>query len=142
MAAAPPPVPCKVDEAVNELLSSDLSYRGEEVSSSVVAYDRALVSIPEAGGRPPRVEDVLDPKGRDIFVGFNEHLLRTPEDWGNLCETSEPVRPYMDVMLRESRPLYEQFIGDLWRRGMLRFTVRPADLVTPFFVKKKMANNA
>ncbi len=43
VAMAPHLVPCNLAEAVNELLASEPSYRGEEISSTVVDYDRALV---------------------------------------------------------------------------------------------------
>jgi hypothetical protein len=129
--------PCTVEEAVNELLSHSHSYTGEEASSTVVAYDKALVSIPAVGATPPQVAEVLDPKGREFFVSFHEHLLRSSEDWGNLCERSDPVRPYMDTRLRSNVALYESFVADLWDRNMIKFTTQPADIVTPFFVKKK-----
>ncbi len=63
--------------------------------------------------------------------------MLSSEEWGRACERAETIVPYMDRRLRSSRALYEQFVKDLYDRGMLRFTTRPADLVTPFFVQKK-----
>jgi len=48
-----------------------------------------------------------------------------------------PARPYWDRKLLKRRATYVHFVIDLKRRGLLRFTRDPLELVGVFFVSKK-----
>jgi len=43
----------------------------------------------------------------------------------------------MDDVLRNDSRAYHDFVGDLWKRGMLKFGGDRRSTVTPFFVAKK-----
>jgi hypothetical protein len=65
---------CTVREAVDAFLSSDISYFGGKVSSTVVSYEHSLVSLPIVGATALQLWQVLDPKGQDFLVNFSEHF--------------------------------------------------------------------
>ena len=128
---------CTEQEAVNVLLSADLSYSGEEIPSTVVSYDRSLVSLPQVGAKIPELREVLDNFGRDFLADYPKNLLLSEAERGSLHEQGVSVKAYMDVRLRQSPQLYLQFLKDLVSRNMLGFTVEPIHLASPFFVAKK-----
>ena len=124
-------------EAVKELLQSSLSYNGEEVSSTLRSYDRDLVSIPQIFSDPIPVAGLLDHHGRETIEDPERCMLLGEDEWGLVVEKQRGFRPYMDEKLRTQPELYHRFVGDLFRAGMLKFSTKPKDLVTPFFVAKK-----
>ena len=133
----PPQQACTVQEAIKELLHVSAAYDGEESSNTVRPYDRDLVSLPDCGDQPIALEHVMDSQGRELVKDPLAFMLRSSEEWGEIIEHDETFQPYMDVRLQADLQLYADFIKDLVDKGMLDFTLRPADMVTPFFVKKK-----
>lgn len=59
---------CTEREAVQELLRCTATYEEDGCMNTVQAYDRDLVSLPEVGGVPVDLAQVLDPAGRDFVV--------------------------------------------------------------------------
>lgn len=133
----PPSQPCTVQEAVQELLRTSSAYDGEETSNTVRAYDRDLVSLPGSGDEPVPLSEVMDDRGRELVKDPLTYMLRDCEEWGSMIEHQKPVKPYMDSRLEADPGLYALFIKDLVDKGMVDFTQRPGDIVTPFFVAKK-----
>jgi hypothetical protein len=124
-------------EAARELLGTASSYDGGTVSSTVVPYDRSLLSIPKVGSIIPAAVDVLDPQGADLVRNFRDSMLLDDTERGWLFEKGGGVRPYMDERMRASEEVYLRFVEDLFSRGMLRFTTTVSEVCTPFCVKKK-----
>ncbi|CAK0853015.1 unnamed protein product, partial [Prorocentrum cordatum] len=118
-------------EAARELLTSSLSYTGDEAKSPVVQYDRSRVDIPRVGSAVPRVETVIDPVGREYLLHFETRMLRSADEWDQIVETEPPIAPCMDDYLRRHQGAYITSVGDLVAAGNLK------DIVTPFFVAKK-----
>ena len=127
---------CTEREAVKELLQTSTSYEGGQMTT-VRPYERDLVSLPDCGAHPIALEQVIDAAGRDFLEDPHVSMMRTAEEWGHIIEKDDVFRPYMDVTLQGSPKKYVMFVKDLIDKGMVDFTARPKDLVTPFFVKKK-----
>ena len=132
-----PTSPCTVQEAVQELLRTNSTYDGEETSNTVRPYDRDLVSLPDCGDQPIPLSQVMDDRGRELVKDPLAFMLRDSEECGKMVEHDETFQPYMDPRLQADSALYAVFIKDLVDKGMFDFTLRPGDLVTPFFVVKK-----
>ena len=128
---------CTEREAVQELLRCTATYEEDGCMNTVQAYDRDLVSLPEVGGVPVDLAQVLDPAGRDFVVDPVAHMMLDEEEWGHVVEQGDFVRPYMDSRLQHDPVLYGQFVKDLYEKGMLSFTAQPLEIVPPFFVRKK-----
>ena len=132
-----PKIRCNTREAIKELLHSPVSYNGDENMTTVRPYERSLVSLPNCGADPIPLHEVLDDDGREVLKGAAFSMLLSEEEWGEIVEKGDFVRPYMDSRLQSDETLYHQFAKDLWEKGMIDFTQQPGDLVTPFFVNKK-----
>ncbi|CAK0792456.1 unnamed protein product, partial [Prorocentrum cordatum] len=84
--------------------------------------------------------DASPPDAAKMIVDFDTHLLKNDNQWGAEVERGlEHIGSYMDPRLRFSRRSYLNFIGDLFRGGLLAW--RRADQVrggiSVFFVRKK-----
>lgn len=132
-----PVKPCKEREAVEELLRTSLSYSGDEAQTSVVSYERDLVSLPQCAAEPVALDQVLDNHGRELIKDTSRCMLLSMEEWGQVCEQNQPIKTYMDVKLQSDLDAYTMFVHDLFLKGMIEFTNNPKDVVAPFFVKKK-----
>ncbi|CAK0907614.1 unnamed protein product, partial [Prorocentrum cordatum] len=81
---------------------------------------------------------VLPPDAAKMIVDFDTHLLKDANQWGAEVERGlEHIGSYMDPRLRFNRRSYLNFIGDLFRGGLLAW--RRADQVRDLgiFVRKK-----
>lgn len=131
-----PVKPCKEREAVEELLRTSLSYSGDEAQTSVVSYERDLVSLPQCAAEPVALDQVLDNHGRELIKDTSRCMLLSMEEWGQVCEQNQPIKTYMDVKLQSDLGAYAMFVHDLFLKGMIEFNSNPKDVVAPFFVKK------
>ena len=122
-------------EAISELLLESPAspyISGEGGTGSVRAYQRDLVSLPEAGAAPLDATVLLDPQGREILDRFESSMF--------VGENGIPVKtitPYMDETLKSSPKAYAEFIVDIFERGMIDFARTATSTITPFFVNKK-----
>lgn len=128
---------CTEREAIQELLQNSVSYSGDEGSTTVRSYQRDLVSLPDCGAAPVPMHQVIDNVGRDMLRDPSASMLLSDSEFGQMMEDGGVIRPYMDVILQKDVHVYQTFIKDLYNKGMIDFTDSPADLVTPFFVRKK-----
>ncbi|CAE7480442.1 ANK1 [Symbiodinium natans] len=123
-------------EASRTLLQTCLSY-SEEALTTVRPYQPDLVSLPQVGTDPPALRDLVDDFGRDILEDPLGNMLLSPDEWGHKIEIGDTIRPYMDPVLKTDGAAYVQFVQRLFEGGMVSFTEKPRDLITPFFVTKK-----
>ena len=128
---------CSMREAVQELLQCDSSYGQEDFVSTVRPYDRELVSLLDTGDSPIALDQVLDDHGRQVLGDPQRSMLLSEDEWGQVLEEGDLVRPYMDERLQKDQKLYVSFVQDLFDKGMISFTSRPREIAPPFFVKKK-----
>ena len=120
-------------EAIRELLLESPSspyMTGEGRAGSVKAYQRDLVSLPEAGAEPREATELLDDQGREVLDRFETMFVG--ED-----SMHKKVSPYMDETLKSSPQAYASFIADIAERGMIDFSRTATSIITPFFVTKK-----
>ena len=104
-------------EAVQELLQCDASYGQEDFSNTVRPYNRSLVSLPETGGKPIPLNQVLDPLGCDYVGDPARHMLLSEDEWGEVLEKGDTVRPYMGEILQRDRNQHGDFIRTSMRRA-------------------------
>ena len=65
------------------------------------------------------------------------NMMISEDEWGAKVESGALISPYMDGVLKGDPSKYVQFVHRLYQGGMLRFTARPKDMMTPFCVAKK-----
>ena len=123
-------------EAVQELLHSTPSY-SKEVETTVRPYSKDLVSLPGVGATVPDLHSLLDPHGRELLEDPISAMMLSPQEWGEVVEKGGRIKPFMDTILQHDAAKYQDFIRGLYDRGMIHFTWRPKDIITPFFVVKK-----
>ena len=80
----------------------------------------------------PQVLDIIDPHGREILKDAERTMLS-----GDAEHRGERPKIYMDDALKRDKKLYLQFVVDLYKRNMIRFSETCASVITPFFVIKK-----
>ena len=126
-------------EAVCELLHyrETSSYIDDDIPGTTVRpYHRDLVSLPEPGATTIDALDLVDGVGKGILQASDTTMLRDFEKDPPKLLPGEIVS-YMDEKLKNSSELYNQFVIDLYDRGMLEFDHKATSIVTPFFVAKK-----
>ena len=122
--------------AASELLGKGSSYADEELSSTVGSYQRDLVSLGPVGSQPNSMLPVVKGKARENLVGFCFHNLRTEEELKTLKEDYGEASTYEDPAFGDLA-VCEQFISDLFVRGLIKFTKVSKAQIACFFVKKK-----
>jgi hypothetical protein len=122
-----PPSDFSSEAAASELLRSHPGYTSD---SKVAPFGSADVSLPEPGPTR-RVVELLPPDVAQRVVGFKQHMLRDPSEL--LGNESDLVQPYMDPILAADPRRYRNFVYQLRRRGVVRFTLTPKSSATCFF---------
>ena len=123
-------------EAIRELLlecPSSPYVSGGDGTGGVKAYQRDLASLPECGAQPLDAAELIDEKGREVLERFESTMFVEREANNNI----QRIQPYMDETLRSSAQAYNQFIVDIFERGMITFSRTAVSVITPFFVSKK-----
>ena len=64
-------------------------------------------------------------------------MMLSPQGWGEMVERGVRIKPFMDIVLQRDEIKYQDFVLSLYKRGVIQFTHRPKDRITPFFVTKK-----
>ena len=136
-----PAVHTPMREAIHELLhlcpSSPYQGAEEGTQSTVRAYDRDLLSLPECGADPLDAVGLIDPQGREILEHFKTTMLASDSAAGEYFEKGPRVKPFMDPKLRNNPQEYALFVKDMFARGMVGFRPAAGCVITPFFVAKK-----
>ena len=122
-------------EAYHELLRGRGLYQTETAYATLAAYKHGAVSMPEDANNAPRVMDILPDSAQQYLVGLEEKMLR--RDTLAVERELRQIRVHTDRKLTRNRRVYGQFIKELHRRGLVRFTRQPLEEVGVFFVWKK-----
>ncbi|CAE7219985.1 ANK1 [Symbiodinium sp. CCMP2592] len=128
--------PPSQNQAVRELLlecPSSPYVSGGDGTGGVKAYQRDLVSLPECGAHPLDARELIDERGREVLERFESAMFVEHR----VNDGSRRIKPYMDEALRTSAQAYNQFIVDIYERGMITFSRTAISVITPFFVAKK-----
>ncbi|CAK0801028.1 unnamed protein product, partial [Prorocentrum cordatum] len=125
------------EEAAGVLLRGHLSYDAEETHTTVVPYEFGSVSLPEHVHDAADVTAVLDAEDRLIIEGWQQSMMRSPDELRQLNERLGDIKPFWDKKLSRNQKAYRQFILDLDRRGMIKWTTDPIEHAGLLFVGKK-----
>ena len=124
-------------EALTELLGSDLSYSGEMVSQHMASFGQGPVAFPPAAQPPLLLQDLLGPEEREYAERFEELVMHGPEEWASIEAETEMATVYSDPALMHSQASYQRFVAELFHHHIVGFTQHPREFVGVFFVKKK-----
>ena len=126
------------EEAACALLRAHpAGYDGGEGQKNTVPYKAGQVSLPESSRDCPLLSSVLPADARDLLCGFETHMLRGLSELLELRDHSERIKPHMDPVLERDHGKYVGFVRELLGRGVLQWTLDPAEFVGLFFVPKK-----
>ena len=119
-------------EAARELLGQEIEYSGQ--TSKVVPFSSGTVSLPRGLKEPVDLPAVLG----SIFSPMlaPNYLLRDPVEAAQVLKEDD-VHPYLDADFRNNPDVYDAFIAELVRLGLVGWTHQAREKVTPFFVEKK-----
>ena len=119
-------------QSLRELLGQSSDYGGEH--TTVEAYDRSRVSLPDEQLRPVDIASLLP---SDLKVCLDpKHIMVDDDVYQWRCK-HEPVEPYEDETLRSNERERILFLKRLWSCGIIGFANKRRGRITPFFVKKK-----
>ena len=132
-----PPMHVTGLEALKALRAASATY--EDVGTGVgdvVSLDLGSLSLPDECGDGVSLQDAVEGSLRDVVLDFENTMLQDADIWTNISRNIEAIRPYDDPSLR-SRPIFLDFIGELYKRGLLRLTTTGRGRVGAFAVSKK-----
>ena len=125
------------EAAARELLHAKCGY--DHTSTTVAPFKFTKVSLPTVGGSAPLIEDLLPGPDSDMVKRFRATMLRDAADTAARLDHAPEVKPYHDRVFSSKPKVYLSFIRRLARLGLVRFTRRPKEQATLFFVDKKTA---
>ena len=118
-----------------ELCGSAVMYG--ETSTTVVPYDKDLVSWPALGAVPVDLASALSAEHTSWLRDLTANMRRPPAAAAALRSELGLRQPYVDPAFRHQR-VYADFIKGMLERGMVRLVPTQAEAtVGLFFVKKK-----
>ena len=123
------------EAAARELLRTKAGYC--EGASTVEVFRRGAVALPLCVEEAPRLVSVLPEADRATLEDFESHMLRDGSEMMEMHDYGGVVHPYMDESFRNSTALYQEFVADLFSRGLVAFTRRVRSMTALFFVTKK-----
>ena len=134
-----PPKDLHVQEAVRQLLREDTRYSDDAVggAGTLATYGMGEVSLPSDVANCPEVVQVLPQGKADVFRGFREQMLRSPEDFEEHQALVGEAGLYMDPVLAKNRRKYIQFVKQLRGKGIVCFSLHADEHCGIFFVTKK-----
>ena len=126
------------DGALAELLQGVAIY-GDGACNPSVPYRREQISWPTSGSPPVELSTILGPSEAARLRDWRSQMLRPPREAEELMATVCPRGAYCDQGLVGDPRTYAEFLGKLYGKGMVHFSVA-ADAkgtVGVFFVPKK-----
>ena len=122
------------EEALQALLGSAAPYYVDAADpSSRAPFVENLISWPEEGTVPVDVAGYLFPEDREFLSGDCSSLLESMP-----VVSDEPIKPYVDPILKFSPRKLGRFYSRIFKSGMLQFKPgKNEHTVDLFFVKKK-----
>ena len=119
-----PDVACALagDAALGELLKGRTAYGGEDLSSTLAAFDNSRVSVPQDVSGAPFVEDLLPAEASQQLKDYLTHMMRTPEEVEELKEMHGEAGRHVDPVLLQRPKEYAQFVWRASEIGLVDFT--------------------
>lgn len=79
----------------------------------------------------------MPPEEKHSLVNFKDEMMLSPEEQAGVLEKGLENLCYMDPVLASNPQRYHQFICDMYRSGLIDFTITPKVQVGAFVVSKK-----
>lgn len=120
MKLPPPPPDIRLGKrALHDLLASCHLYCSER--QDIQPYAKERVSWPDVGAAPIEVLPLLPDEDRLRLADWRHRLLLDPADRARPLLEDDVPRPYMDPVLRSQPRVYNQFLVEMFRRGLIVF---------------------
>lgn len=135
----PPPERETPQAALRQLLSKKVSsgYESGDAPGQVVAYQRALLSLPRDQQDPVQLSHLLPAKEKEQLEHFADSMLLSDEEMAGVLERGFSRDKYLDPVLEGDQTEYHAFVADLFACKLLDFTIAPKSQVGVFCVAKK-----
>ena len=129
-------------EAFRELRSDSKPAGYAGLPTNLASYKKGEVSLPERRLAPVPLESLLPGPHREHVVIFEQNCLRPPSEVAEQIAEAGDVQPYFDPVLRSSRRAYTQFLWQMHRAGMIRWSLSRREAVSPFLFLRSRVNSA
>jgi len=117
------------------LLQADSRYE-EGTTGGLATFGSGEVSLPQGQAAATPLLDVLDGQARREAASVDRHMLLSVEELEAVLGECEP-NAYIDPVFERCPDKYASFVGDLFRCGVIGFSLKVAVVNGLFFVKKK-----
>ena len=124
-------------ESFNELLGSQGGYDANPGSANLAPYEYSRVSMPDDVHDAPYVEDILPAEASYFLKGYEEHMLRSPEEVARIHKEQGEPRSHVDPRLRQHARAYAKLVKRAHHVDLVDFTLDPWCEIGVFFVWKK-----
>ena len=132
----PAPVEAQSNQAaLRQLLSKRAGY--SEGPGALATYVREKVSLPQNRGEPVQLSEILPEYERQCLLEFEKEMMLSDEEKAGVLERGIVGLCHTDPLLSNSPKRYHGFVADLYRAGLIRFTISPRVQIGAFFVTKK-----
>ncbi|CAK9053892.1 Regulator of nonsense transcripts 1-like, partial [Durusdinium trenchii] len=127
----PPPERETPQAALRQLLSKKVSsgYESGDAPGQVVAYQRALLSLPRDQQDPVQLSHLLPAKEKEQLEHFADSMLLSDEEMAGVLERGFSRDKYLDPVLEGDQTEYHAFVADLFACKLLDFTIAPKSQV-------------
>lgn len=136
---APPVVQETPQAALEQLLRKKASGYSDvpDAPGQLASYVRDKLSLPRGQSDPVDLKSILPSRERHQLQSFETEMLLSPEEMAAVQEQGFEGDMYIDPLLDFDSKKYHEFVGDLYRCKLLRFTKHPRCQVGVFMVTKK-----
>ena len=124
-------------EALSKILRGRSVYGVDQpAQAGMVKLNTGLLSVPDSTAGSPSILEVSAPGESSILLGFEQRMLRTPEEFREINGQIGEPKYYVDPSLRSARR-YSVFIRRLHRAGLVSFSLKASAHIGFFAVLKK-----
>ncbi|CAL1158499.1 unnamed protein product, partial [Cladocopium goreaui] len=132
-----PPLHLHGSEALKALRAASSTYGFQEAGvGDVVPLDLHYLSLPEERVVGVDLVDALPESLQSVVTDFEDHMLQHADVWTSFSSDLDSLRPYDDPSLKK-RSVYLDFVREVYKRGIIRFSQNCRGRVGAFTVSKK-----
>ncbi|CAK0801165.1 unnamed protein product, partial [Prorocentrum cordatum] len=134
-AVGPPPPGLAAEGAARELLASKDLYSQEP--KHLAPFDLTKLKVAKGRARPRSVANFLPPLAGEMIRNPAQYIEKDEGEMEFTRQTTDPIKPYWDPVLRSSRLERWRLFRVLYELGLITFRPRLRARAAIFFVKKK-----
>ncbi|CAK0875312.1 unnamed protein product, partial [Prorocentrum cordatum] len=134
-AVGPPPPGLAAEGAARELLASKDLYSQEP--KHLAPFDLTKLKVAKGRARPRSVANFLPPLAGEMIRNPAQYIEKDEGEMEFTRQTTDPIKPYWDPVLRSSRLERWRLFRVLYELGLITFRPRLRARAALFFVKKK-----